>query len=236
MSWISRQSITTNINYRSQLFGYDAVEAKISDPSISVQNLKPGDFKNLIDLEFCDFLKDIFETRLNKTPADFKVIVNVQPNKNFENLSRITKMFLDDLGFKAISIMNSASLALFSTGRTSGLVVDCGEIRSYITPIFEGFPLYHAFNKNKIGGRDLTDIIASGIIENNLSVNQHDLRSMRIIKEKTLSIPYLQNVDYYLNTTNDIISQEKMLYKLPDETVINIPKKSRLIASEVLFK
>lgn len=198
--------------------------------------MKPGDFKNLIDLEFCDFLKDIFETRLNRSPADYKVIVNVQPNKNFDNLSRMTKLFLDDMGFKAVSIMNSASLALFSTGRTSGVVVDCGEIRSYVTPIYEGFPLYHAFNKNKIGGKDLTEIIANGIIENNLRVHPEDIRSLRHIKEKTLSIPHIHDVNYYLDTTNDIISTEKMLYKLPDETIINIPKKSRLMASEVLFK
>ncbi len=201
-----------------------------------MKHLKPGDFKNLIDSEFCDFLKDIFETRLNKSPSDYKVIVNVQPNKNFDNLTRITKMFLDDLSFKAVSIVNSASLALFSTGRTSGVVVDCGEIRSYVTPIYEGFPLYHAFNKNKIGGRDLTEIIANEIIDDKLGINPLDLRSLRLIKEKTLSIPYLKDVSYYLNKSNDIISPEKMLYKLPDETIINIPKKSRLMASEVLFK
>jgi actin, other eukaryote len=218
------------------LFGYDSIDAKIADPSILLKYLKPGDFKNKIDLEFCDFIKDIFETRLNKSPADYKVIVNVQPNKNFDNLSGMTKLFLDDLGFKAVSIMNSASLALFSTGRTSGLVVDCGEIRSYITPIYEGFPLYHAFNKNKIGGRDLTEIIANGIRENNISVHPEDLRSLRLIKEKTLSIPYLHNYNYYMETANDIIPPEKMLYKLPDETIINIPKKYRLMASEVLFK
>jgi actin len=201
-----------------------------------VKFLKPGDFKNSIDLEFCDFLKDIFESHLNKSPADYKVIVNVQPNKNFDNLSKITKMFLEDLGFKAISIMNSASLSLFSTGRTSGLLVDCGEIRSYITPIYEGFPLYHAFNKNKIGGKDLTEIIAEGIFENNLGVKPGDLRSLRLIKEKTLSIPYLHDFNYYLNSSNDIISPDQMLYKLPDDTIIDIPKRSRLLASEVLFK
>lgn len=40
--------------------------------------------------------------------------------------------------------MNSATLSLFSTGTTSGLVLECGHSLTTCTPIFEGFPMAHA--------------------------------------------------------------------------------------------
>ena len=48
-------------------------------------------------------------------------------------------------------------------------------------------------------------------------------------------VPYLHDVDYYLNSQEDIIPEEKKLYKLPDENIIEIPKKARLTAAELLF-
>ena len=57
-------------------------------------------------------------------------------------------------------------------------------------PIYEGFPLYHALNKTKIGGRDLTEIFRRGILENQnpdnkIDVKEGDLHTLRQIKEKT---------------------------------------------------
>lgn len=51
-----------------------------------------------------------------------------------------------------------------------------------------------------------------------------------------LSVACKNPFEYYLNCSEDIISEEKQLYKLPDETIINIPKKIRLITSELLFE
>lgn len=64
---------------------------------------------------------------------------------------------------------------------------------------------------------------------------EDDLFNLRCIKEKMSSVPYLHDIDHYLNTNEDIISQEKKLYKLPDERIIEIPKKARLTAAELLF-
>ena len=48
--------------------------------------------------------------------------------------------------------MNTAVLSLFSTGKTTGVVAECGEGVSYTVPIFEGYALPHAMNKNDIAG------------------------------------------------------------------------------------
>ncbi|KAH3714215.1 actin 2 [Pelomyxa schiedti] len=50
----------------------------------------------------------------------------------------------------------SALLALYSTGRTSGLVVDCGQAYTRVTPISEGQVLNTSCRKILLGGRDIT--------------------------------------------------------------------------------
>ena len=48
-------------------------------------------------------------------------------------------------------------------------------------------------------------------------------------------VPYLNDINHYLNSDEDIIPEERKLYKLPDEKIIEIPKKARLTAAELLF-
>jgi actin len=227
-----KDEITFEAKY---LYGYEIFQSKVRH-LYDVKYLNPGSHRTSIDHEFLDFLKVKLYSKLdpNKSVSDYYVLVNTPPIKNDDNIWKVCNILLDDMGFKGVAIMNSASLSLFSTGRTSGVVIECGEERTFTVPIFEGYPLYHALNKNKIGGRYLTDILSSNIESEH--IRRDDIETVRKIKHRMLSVPYLHNYEYYINGDNDIIPIEKSLYKLPDETIIQIPKQARLQAAEFLFK
>lgn len=53
---------------------------------------------------------------------------------------------------ESLAIINTAVLSLFSTGKTSGLVVEIGEGVSYTVPVFEGYALPHAMHKLDLAG------------------------------------------------------------------------------------
>lgn len=224
------------LELKNRLYGYEALDPKIRE-AYNIKFLQPGHLKCNTDPEFFEYLKEILDTKLPQiNPSDNKVIMNVSIHKNFEDIIKISKLLLEDLNFKAFALMNHASLSLFATGRTSGVVVECGETRSFVVPIYEGFPLFHALNKNRIGGRDITGIFSDGISEAGIDIGPSDLQNLRLIKEKTCSVPHIKDFDYYMNSEDDIIAPEKMLYKLPDNNeIVNIPKATRLIASELLF-
>jgi actin len=214
------------------------LESKLKD-NYTMTNLKMGDYKNLLDMECGELLRELIDNRLGVTITDYSAIVTCCPIKNKNNIihptqNNIAKMLMEDLLFKSFALINTSSLSLFATGRTTGLVVECGESMSYISPIYEGFPLYHALNKTKLAGKDVTRLYIEGINENNIRVNVDDLATIRKIKEKMSAVP----LDYrkLLDSNYDIISDAKMLYKLPDKTIISIPKSVRLKAGEMLFK
>lgn len=221
---------------KMDVFGYEALEPEYQK-DYETEFLTPGDHKLKTSTEYLPYLKEILENRLNLTCSEHDVIINTSPIKNEENIRALGKLFLDDLGFKALALMNSSSLSLYSTGRTSGLLVQCGETRTYTVPIYEGFPLYHAINKIKLGGRDLTNVFKDCVVENNIQISPEDIYNLRAIKEKTCCVPVIKPYDYYMDENNpDIIKEETKLFKLPDDqTIVSIPRKSRLIASELLF-
>lgn len=221
---------------KMDIFGYEALEEKYKE-NYNINFLTPGDHKSPTSIEYLDFLKDALENKMGISPTDYSVIVNISPIKNNDNIDIYGKIFIEELGFKAMAIINSSSLSLFSTGRTTGLIVECGENRTYTVPIYEGFPLYHALSKNKIGGRDLTSVFAEAAGKDGFDVSPLDIETLREIKEQTCSVPYLQPYEFYLDESNeDIIPKKRMLYKLPDEKIITIPRKSRILSSELLFK
>jgi actin-related protein len=225
---------------KDKLYGeeYQYLDPKLKD-NYKVTNLTMGDYKTPLNyLECGEFLRELIDNRLGVTITDYSAIVTGCPIKNKNNITHpvqnnIAKMLMEDLLFKSFAMINTSSLSLFATGRTTGLVVECGESMTYVSPIYEGFPLYHALNKTKLAGKDLTKIFTDGINENQIKVNVEDLISVRKIKEKMSAVP----LDYkrVLETNQDIISDAKMLYKLPDETIISIPKNVRLKAGEILF-
>lgn len=77
----------------------------------------------------------------------------LNPRKNREKAAEI---FFETFGVPALYISMQAVLSLYSTGRTTGVVLDSGDGVTHSVPIFEGFALPHSVMRNDIAGREVT--------------------------------------------------------------------------------
>jgi actin beta/gamma 1 len=110
-------------------------------------------------------------------------------------------------------------LVMYSVGRVSGLVLDSGEGVTYVSPIFEGFPIPEGNARLDIGGRDLNDYLMR-ILD-----NVTDGEIARDIKEKLC----------YVSSDGATGSQGKGVYKMPDGREITL-EKERYKVPEALFQ
>ena len=99
--------------------------------------------------------KHIFK-ELNIDSKNASVLLTDSPLNTKENKMRMADIMFEELKVESLALMNTAVLSLFSTGKTTGIVAECGEGVSYTVPIFEGYALPHAIHKLDIAGQDLT--------------------------------------------------------------------------------
>ena len=71
----------------------------------------------------------------------------------------MTEIMFENFRVPAFYLSIQAVLSLYSSGRTTGLVVDAGDGVTHTVPIFEGYSLPHAIERNDLAGRDLTEYL-----------------------------------------------------------------------------
>lgn len=89
----------------------------------------------------------------------------------------------------ALYIAVNATLSLFASGRTTGVVLDSGYFVSNAVPIIDGHVLNHAVQRMDLGGYEIADNLQKILTESN---NEGDIRlgttdkreSIRECKEK----------------------------------------------------
>ena len=59
-------------------------------------------------------------------------------------------------------------LALYASGKTTGVVLDSGYSLTSTVPIYEGFALSHAIQKMNLAGKHLTDYLMELMKEENI--------------------------------------------------------------------
>ncbi|KAF8463391.1 hypothetical protein DFH94DRAFT_796357 [Russula ochroleuca] len=116
-----------------------------------------------------------------------------------------------------------AVLSLYTSGRTTGVVLDSGNSASHTVPIYEGFALPHAILRLDIAGRDITE----GVTRLRITTTR-EREMARDMKEK------LSYVALDFNQEPQTAAQSSTLYELPDGEVITVGNE-RFSSPEALF-
>ncbi|EFC42977.1 hypothetical protein NAEGRDRAFT_69091 [Naegleria gruberi] len=131
-------------------------------------------------------------------------------------------------------VANQAVLALYSSGKTNGMVMDSRDGITHAVPINDGFAVSDAIVSLELAGSDITDCLMEMLKGKGFPQLQsltNERRIFRDIKEKHCYI----SLDFNTEMVNETSLSIQREYELPDGSIIPIDKE-RFKCTEVLFQ
>lgn len=166
---------------------------------------------------------------LNVTQDQHPVLLTEAPLNPRSNRAKAAEVFFENFNVPALYVQTQAILALYASGRTTGVVLDSGDGVTNAVPVFEGFVLPHAVQRIDVAGRDVTEYLQLLLRKSGHNFyTSSEMEVVRDIKEKTCFVAF-SKLD-----KDEAAAEPEVPYRLPDgQTIMVGAEKSK--AAEVLF-
>lgn len=160
------------------------------------------------------------------------VLLTEAPLNPLRNREKAAEIFFEAFNAPALFVSMQAVLSLYAAGRTTGVVLDCGDGVTQAVPIYEGFAMNHAIMRVDVAGRDVTRHLNLLLRRESLSFRtSSEFEIVRTIKEKACYVAYNPQKEEVLEIDRNA---DQKYYMLPDGEQVQIGP-SRFRAPEVLF-
>lgn len=184
----------------------------------------------------------VYSEELKILSEEHPVLLTEAPLNPRRNRDKCAQVMFETFNVPALYMSIQAVLALYASGRTTGLVLDSGDGVSHAVPVYGGFAMTNAIQRVDIAGRDVTEHLqtllrrAGTVLETSA-----EKELVRNIKERHGYVsldPRREERDYLdelrLNPQSASSNSPENIYRLPDGRELRLgPERFR--APEVLF-
>ncbi|KAH8926022.1 actin-like protein [Atractiella rhizophila] len=171
----------------------------------------------------------VYSEELRTLSEEHPVLLTEAPLNPYRNRDMAAQIFFETFNVPALFISVQAVLALYASGRTTGIVLDSGDGVTHSVPVFEGFSMPHAIRRVDVAGRDVTEHLQLLLRKSGYNLHTSaEKEVVRMIKEKNCYVA--------LNPTKEEKDSNSRTedFRLPDGNVVRLgPERFR--APEILF-
>ncbi|TIB68850.1 actin-related protein [Wallemia mellicola] len=176
----------------------------------------------------------IYTDELKALSEEHPVLLTEAPLNPRQNRDIAAQIFFETFNVPALFTSVQAVLSLYSSGRTTGLVLDSGDGVTHAVPVYEGFSMPHAIRRVDVAGRDVTYNLQMLLRRSGFNLTTSaELEVVRTIKEKCCYVA-LNPLKEEKEAASRGDNARKEEFKLPDGNTIKLgPERFR--APEILF-
>ncbi|KAL4083427.1 hypothetical protein QTP88_028743 [Uroleucon formosanum] len=197
----------------------------ILETSAPIQNCLITDWDAMEDVWF-----HMFYEQLLIPPENYAILLTEPVHNPIPLREKLYEIMFEVFNVPKMTLVNKASLALYSVGKTNGLVVDSGYQSTQIVPIYEGFPISHALRSLPVGGWHLTQFLKQMINGRGYSLTTiKDWERIKHIKEA-----FCYNAVDFEKELANFGKDKEQTYTLPDGMIVNINNEA-IRCPEALF-
>ncbi|ODM92564.1 actin [Orchesella cincta] len=214
----------------------DAFVGEIAQIKRGILNLKypieHGVIKNWEDME--KIWHHCFYNELRAKPEEHPVLLTEAPLNPKASREKLAEVMFETFNVPAMAVAIQATLTLYSSGRTTGMVLDSGDGVSHTVPIYDGYTLPHAIGRLNLAGRDLTDYLIRLLDEKGFYfISTAEKEVVRDMKEKLCYVA----LDYNQECENSKAPGKSIdkTYVLPDGQEVTVGSE-RFVCAEALFR
>ncbi|KAJ3425114.1 actin [Anaeramoeba flamelloides] len=175
----------------------------------------------------------VFKNELRVAPEQYPILLTQTPLNPKANKEKMTEIMFETFKVPAAHLGNTSTLALYASGRTTGMMVEFGYDRTYSVPIYEGYALPYAIKSLDVGGADLTEYLTKILSERGYSLTTTAHREIvRDIKNKLCYVPLDFDEEMFIASESSSIEKN---YETQDGQVFTLGNE-RFRCPEALFQ
>jgi centractin len=177
-----------------------------------------------------DFLQHIYsKPNLNVRMEEHPALLTEAPLNPRQNRDKVAEIFFETFRAPALFFAPPAVLSLYSSGRTTGVVLDVGEGLTHAVPVYEGFALPHSVTRSDVAGRDVTRHMQLLLRRSGLTfTTTAEVDLVKRMKEETCYVTRTPTSDEAAE------KESKTQYQLPDGQAVTLSSE-RYQAPNILF-